>query len=238
MKAGLPELLLDNPLDHHFLQINAPSAYCARCGLSVGEGEALASGCSNCHGKRFPWTRIIRLGSYAYPLDQMLLQMKYASLWQWAHTFGEQLAAQCDMPLSTSSDNLPVVIPVPMPRLRYVLRGYNQAMLMARSFATAKQWPLHTPLRRTHLRALHRFNREKRYKIAQNFRISRFADKYIAGKTCILVDDIFTTGATVKSCARLLKKAGATQVIVAVAAVTDPKDRRVSTITLQDNTTL
>ena len=106
-----------------------------------------------------------------------------------------------------------VIIPVPLHKKRFAERGFNQALHIARMVApyldasiveTALIRTRHTPHQAT-------LKREARIQNVENaFSINDNAG--IAGKTVLLVDDVYTTGSTMQSCAQLLCDAGAVSV--------------------------
>ena len=113
-----------------------------------------------------------------------------------------------------------LIIPVPLHPERERERGFNQALLLARELARLSNLPLdeHTVVRRLHTER-HRAgmdSRARRDSVADAFAI-RHAD-LIAGQRVLLVDDVFTTGATVSACAATLKEAGAEEVFVLTVA--------------------
>jgi ComF family protein len=117
-------------------------------------------------------------------------------------------------------------IPVPLHPWRRVHRGFNQAADLAhaldlpivhalwRSRATSPQTGLTASARRRNVRGAFRVSPLLR---------RRVLDSYVAGHVVILVDDVWTTGATLNECARVLKEAGAREVrALTVARAADP----------------
>ena len=113
-----------------------------------------------------------------------------------------------------------VLIPVPLTPKRKAERGFNQAEVIGLFLSRKTGIPLdafslarskHTPMHRA---AMDRKARDLTVKSA--FRVAR--PKLIEGKSVLLVDDIFTTGATASYCAKELKKQGATGVSVITLA--------------------
>lgn len=117
-----------------------------------------------------------------------------------------------------------MVIPVPLHQRRLIKRRYNQsALLSARlAFETGLD---HDPeiLLRTKNTPPQAGNLNKRQKnVSGAFKVN--ANKDIRGKNVLLIDDVYTTGATVENCARVLKKAGAKKVnILTVFRVIAPQ---------------
>jgi ComF family protein len=126
------------------------------------------------------------------------------------------LNAQTRFPLSEATR----IVPVPLHPEREKARGFNQAVLIARELSLAAVLPLdEVSLVRTHHTERHRAGMDakgRRETVADAFRVTYPA--LIAGERVLLVDDVFTTGATVSSCARVLLEAGATDVYVLTIA--------------------
>ncbi|MBQ3184549.1 MAG: ComF family protein, partial [Firmicutes bacterium] len=117
-----------------------------------------------------------------------------------------------------------VIIPVPISSGRLKKRGYNQSALMARQLS--KRWgvPIDESMlvRRKETTLLRSLNpAERRLALSDAFAVSRKGqsgkkaeDRRIVGKTVLLIDDIYTTGATVDTCSSVLMDAGADKVYV------------------------
>ena len=198
---------------------DAATSYCPRCGATMAPAAITDAGCPWCHDQPVPWQRLVRLGPYAPPLDRWLLAMKYAGQWRWALWFGERLAN--DVPAPADPDVEPVVCPVPMSPMRRWRRGYNQARLMAEALAQRRGWPMVQLLRRRGGRPP-QASLEGRQRYRNLAGIMRLGPVDLAGIHVVLVDDIKTTGTTLRACGELLEHAGAAGLTVAVAAVADP----------------
>jgi ComF family protein len=113
-----------------------------------------------------------------------------------------------------------LIIPVPLHPERERERGFNQALLLARELARLSGLPLdeHSVVRRTHT-SRHRAGMDakaRRKSVADAFVVRH--PKLVAGRRVLLVDDVFTSGATVSACAAALKDAGAEEVFVLTVA--------------------
>ncbi len=110
-----------------------------------------------------------------------------------------------------------VVTAVPMDKVRQGVRGYNQSEHVGREYARLLNKPYEELLIKTK-------TNQVQSTIADNkSRAENVKDCYVVidrsrieGKRVLIVDDVYTTGATMKECARMLKKAGAKMVIGAV----------------------
>jgi ComF family protein len=141
----------------------------------------------------------------------LALRLKYAGRPGVAITLSRQMRRL----IEDAGDVL--LVPVPLHRWRLWRRGYNQAALIARQLAKDSglafspdllQRTKATPL----LRGLGPAERRKAVRGA--FRVDPRQRASIEGRPVILIDDVYTTGATVNACAKALKRAGAAQVRV------------------------
>lgn len=200
-------------------QPDAADDYCHRCGASAGPGSVLADGCAFCRGNRLAWDRLTRLALYDEPVEGWLKQMKFGRQWSWAPHLGSLLAEQVGEPIDRDKV---IVTYVPMHWRRRWRRGFNQAELMGKTLATAKGWPCLPILKRRTWTPPQPsvIPSQREQNVKQSFDI-RSVD--LTGWQIILVDDIKTSGATLRTCCKLLKSSGASSIHVAVAAVADPK---------------
>ena len=153
----------------------------------------------------------LKVRSYAIykgPLVRALLQLKYRSNRLLAFTMSQWLVEL----LSQETWQVDLVVPVPLGRDRLRQRGYNQAGLIASALAEFQHLQYSD-------RALQRI-RETRSQVGldamarmRTVQGAFLADSAIVeGKRVIVVDDLYTTGATLSSCAQALLEAGAVEV--------------------------
>lgn len=112
-----------------------------------------------------------------------------------------------------------IIVPVPLYPARERLRGYNQALLLARQLARTFNLPLAAAaLIRTRDTASQTglTPRQRRENVRGAFKVPD--SSRIKGKRILLIDDVATTGATLSACARALKRAGAASVQAATVA--------------------
>ncbi len=110
-----------------------------------------------------------------------------------------------------------VLVPIPLHRWRLWQRGFNQSLLIARSIARqTEQEVLPSVILRTKktspLGGLSRTARSR--EVSGAFVIDKAQSEAIKERQVLLVDDVYTTGATTNACARVLKRAGAQTVHV------------------------
>lgn len=117
-------------------------------------------------------------------------------------------------------DEVTLVIPVPLSEKRYIERGYNQAEILAEIVARVAGLAINTQVlaRKVHT-FMHRaaMDKKMREKTVRNaFEV--ILPKLVANEKILLIDDVFTSGATASYCAKELKKNGADKVFVLTLA--------------------
>lgn len=146
-------------------------------------------------------------------IQQVIHAMKYRRRPSLSHVFGSMLAQR--LPLTAGEETTQaIIVPVPLHRRRQRERGFNQSLLLAQ--ALAKSWNLSVQPRM--LRRI-RFTKSQatldaaaRWEnVDRAFAPAPNTD--LRGWPVFLVDDVFTTGATMNACASALKTAGASRVI-------------------------
>lgn len=115
-----------------------------------------------------------------------------------------------------------VVTAVPLSRKRKSVRGYNQSELIARQYALLKGLPYKELLIRKKDAPKQSLSQTKEER-ARNVSGCFEALPEAAGQTVVLIDDVYTTGATLSECAVTLRRAGASRVIGLTAAVAGKK---------------
>jgi len=179
---------------------------CARCALPL---ETPAPLCGRCVRREPPWDSAWAPFRYAYPLDRLEARFKFAGDLA-AGRLVSKLWIQAQAP-----NELPqAIVPVPLHRSRLRSRGYNQALELAQPLARA----LHIPLMRNALRRTRATDAQTELSALQRRRNVRGAfvahfDDDVPQQVAVL-DDVFTTGATLAECARVLKRAGVRRVDV------------------------
>jgi ComF family protein len=176
--------------------------------------------CEDCLRKRPFYDRLLAPYLYDGALMKGIHQFKYAAKAYLADSFGPLLAQFARRRLNESTGLLAVPVPLHPKRLRE--RGFNQSLLLARH--VAKQ--LDTGLDFLSLRRV-RYTvpqtglgkDERRKNVRGAFRLIN--PKAVKGRAVLLVDDVVTTGNTINECARVLKQAGAKNIVCLVLARAD-----------------
>jgi competence protein ComFC len=190
---------------------------CWKCGAfteaAVSEDRRTNIRCGKCDDDAFTAARAC--GFYEGALRASVLELKRQP--HVSRRLADLMTAALRRPPLRSAN---LIIPVPLHSERERERGFNQAALLARELARLSQLPLdeYSVARRVHTER-HRAGmdaRARRDSVADAFAIRH--PKLVAGQRVLLIDDVFTTGATVSTCAAVLKEAGAEEVLVLTVA--------------------
>lgn len=188
---------------------------CHLCGWPIpfDHGE---SQCGRCIAEPPPFEGGWSTFAYKDLIRSLIIRFKHGDATYLAPTFAKWLyvGSQRHRDQLFSCDYL---IPVPMHRWRLLKRRYNQATLLARHLSPLCGVSVH-PLvleRIRNTQTQHKKSRQSRQENVKNaFEVREKYRGELAGKTVCLIDDVWTTGATLKSCAIILRKAGVARVYV------------------------
>ncbi len=155
---------------------------------------------------------------YHYPIIGGVLRLKLGRGRKFAYFSADLLTDK----LENEEISADLITAVPMRPIKKVIRGYNQAELIASRLSKNLDIPTNFKIlmRKRTTFAQHSLNQENRYKYAENAYASMSGHADIRGMKIIICDDVFTTGATMNKCVRLLKELGAEEVYVAVICKT------------------
>ncbi|MEH2452098.1 ComF family protein [Nostoc sp.] len=164
-------------------------------------------------------------GEYGGPVKRAIAAMKYENQPQIARPFGQWLG-EAWLLNSPRRDSQPVVVPIPLHPSKQKQRKYNQAALIAQSFCeiTGLKLKLNGLARVRETEAQFGLSVSKREKnLAQAFAVSQEFRHRPPNVPVLLVDDIYTTGATARSAVQTLRQYGIV-VLGLVAVATTVKD--------------
>ncbi len=157
-------------------------------------------------------------GKYEGSVKQSIGKLKYDGNQSIGNLYGEWLAASWQKHTLTKLSTKLVVIPIPLHPDKLASRGFNQAELIARGFCQVTGAKLDLSLHRTRS-TVAQFGLSKSARqenVADAFRLVNSPLK--PGDTVLLIDDIYTTGATVRSAAAVIRSIGVNVCGVAVIA--------------------
>jgi competence protein ComFC len=189
---------------------------CAQCGRpivsnTVAEGGSLPN-CHLCRLGTYDFDLARSYGPYTLPMSRAILMLKYGEVTPLGGWFARNLARLVERePQSFAAD---VLVPVPLDATRLRDRGYNQAELIARPLAHILGIPFRSYLLvRTKPRPDKiRLTRRERWETVRGA-YATHQSAQVDKLRVLLVDDVFTTGATLDACSRALRQAGAARVV-------------------------
>jgi len=203
---------------------------CAICGERLFSSYAVAGAageprCGLCRRIHPPFARAVAYGSYESGLRELIHLLKYGGVRPAANVLGRMLAEAIAMLEPELPADSVAVVPVPLHRTKLRQRGFNQADLIAR--AAMKMRPRADRLhlcagvlerKRDTASQIGLTGHQRRENLKGAFSVAQ--PELVKGREVLVVDDVYTTGATVSECTRVLRRAGATKVWVATVART------------------
>jgi len=190
---------------------------CARCGLPFDIDHGHSTLCGQCVRQEPVFTRARAAMRYDEASRKLILAFKHGDRLHLAPAFGPWLK-RAGAELLEDAD---LVLPVPLHWTRLFARRYNQAALLAQALRTVGGPPIAADwlIRKRRTPSQGKQGAASRHRnVAGAFALRPGRD--VKGKKLVLIDDVFTTGATVSECAKVLKRAGAARVDVLTLART------------------
>ncbi len=211
-------------------------AFCNRCAQGVGLGEDDEFGCAGCRSKRLAWSRAVRLGAYEGDLASWVREVKFARNAALGVEMGRLLAGRL-LEAGVGGGRV-CVIPIPMSRRERFLKGLDHARCIAEGVAKGLRAPLVSGLTRRHRPSQRSMpSAAARERNAEGaFLAAGGVD--LRGWTAVLVDDVITTGATMRAAGKALlprrRWGHPASLWAAAVAVTPDPERRAGEPNLQE----
>ncbi len=200
---------------------------CEVCGAPFDPRAQAPPRCEQCRRGRRPFSIARTAAYYQGALAQAIRRFKYHPQMVLANPLASLLVEALSAGPAADLDpaTLDVICPVPLHPSRLRERGFNQSELLAEGLSAATGKPLRALLERTRPTA-------PQVDLPVSSRAANVQDAFaprltevIAVQRVLLVDDLFTTGATLTECARTLRRAGAAEVRVLTLARPLPRWR-------------
>lgn len=183
---------------------------CQICGKPLISSASII--CGDCISDRPAFKLARSFGLYEATLKEAINLLKYYGIKRLAKPLS-------DMMLKIKIPGVETILPVPLHKRRLRVRGFNQSGLLAKYMAKRLRIPIITDCLikvRDTLPQVGLGAKEREKNIRKAFEVKNRG--LIQGKTIMLIDDVFTTGATVRECSKVLKKAGARDIYVITLA--------------------
>jgi ComF family protein len=191
------------------------SPLCTCCGAVFASQDGADRICGDCRTDPPPFARARAVAVYEDPAALAVKRFKFNRQLAFLPVMQHWLQRPLCLELVAAAD---VLIPVPLHPKRLKQRGFNQALLLAKAFPQIPVYQQALLRVRNTTPQVELKPQERRDNVKGAFAVPDPAR--IKGQNVLLLDDVYTTGATVAECARVLRRAGATQVeVVTVARV-------------------
>jgi ComF family protein len=209
-------------------QVDIPGSLCAVCWPQVtfiSEPACISCGypfeykieddlqCGNCIANPPYYSKGVSVFQYDDFSRQMVLAFKHADRTDLAKVFAKWMARVSASQIQEDT----LIIPVPLHPGRLLKRRYNQSALLSRHIGAQINRPVL-------MQGLDRTKRtpsqggkslKARFRNVKGaFKVASTAQQQITGKHILLIDDVYTTGATLNECAKSLIKAGARDITI------------------------
>jgi competence protein ComFC len=187
--------------------------YCERCGLPFHGAITSSFECGNCRDLELHFSKARAAASAEGMLLEIIHRYKYNRA-LWFEPFLAGLLVSSAL-ANLQQEHWDMIVPVPLHKIKRREREFNQAERLARRLSDATQIPLECDVlervqaTRTQTRLT---RRERQENVRKAFAL--FGGTRLNGERIVLVDDVFTTGATTSACAKVLRDSGAGEVCV------------------------
>jgi len=189
---------------------------CSMCGKMFKTREGDDHECEDCITSPKHFTIARAAGIYDQSLMDLIHQFKYKGKTQLAKPLGKLLFAALFH--IWNNKNIDVIVPVPLHKKRFRKRGFNQAYLLIKDWEKINETievgllsakiDRNVLIREKHTKPQTGLKRKERLKNIRNAFVVENTER-VKGKRVLIVDDVYTTGATTNECARVLLKHGA-----------------------------
>jgi ComF family protein len=190
---------------------------CHICGTTFPDSPAQSHLCGDCLENKTYFSYARAVFSYENFVLNAIHQFKFKRNISVGEILASFMAGFSFPDIDFADYSLMIPVPLHIKRLRE--RGFNQSLVLARAVGKKRQIPVNFSVlkrRRFTLTQTGSNREERKENIKGAFEVTD--PKKIAGKNIILVDDVYTTGATMNECAKTLTKAGARKIAVLTLA--------------------
>lgn len=181
-----------------------PNSVCLRCGQILGSARL----CSNCREHPPSFKALRSWAVFSGPLRKALHRLKYEKNIGLGFVYSQPLIKFFE----TLGWEVDLVTPVPMGIASRRQRGYNQASVLAFPLALGIQKPFKPRALRKIRETTSQVNLSYEQRLINVIGAFQSNEKFVRGKSVLIVDDVTTSGATMEACASALNDAGARKV--------------------------
>jgi ComF family protein len=187
--------------------------YCERCGRPFEGAITSSFECEHCRESKLHFRSARSAVAFKDEAQEVIHRYKYQHA-LWFEPFLSDLLARVTRP-ELEAEKWDFIVPVPLHPTKQRERGFNQAERLAACLGRATGIPMNSRLLRrvTNTPSQTKLSREQREANMRNA-FAPANKRRLNGARIVVLDDVFTTGATTNACAQVLKRAGAAEVCV------------------------
>lgn len=200
VKVGFPQLCFSCIKKRRKLS----DSVCDICGREIAESSNIKT-CGECLIENPSYEKHISVYEYEGPIREMILDYKVLKRYPFYRIFGKSIAKNVKRKIQNIK--IDYVTFIPSPYTRRIMRGFSPAELIAKKCAEELKIPVKNFLKlKKHPKLQKNLSAKER---KENLKGAFACLKNLDEKVILLVDDIFTTGATIEEASKILKKSGA-----------------------------
>ncbi|WP_034601961.1 ComF family protein [Clostridiisalibacter paucivorans] len=188
---------------------------CSICGKPLEKGY-IPHICHECIQFKRYFDRAIAPVVYEGRIKEAIHRYKYNKKPYMYKVFGPMMMKKL---IEEDMDSFDIIVPVPLHRKRWINRGFNQSLLLAKYISKIIDKPIIDKrlIKKIDTTAQNKLDKIERLKNVKGaFKVKK--GEIFKNKEILLIDDVFTTGATVNECSKILKEAGGKKVYVLTIA--------------------
>ncbi len=178
--------------------------FCTLCGIPFPSSVPFSHPCADCLSDPPPFSEHRSLWIYEKPVNQLVYGLKYGERFDLL----EPLAQSIFQGMRNWFSDADILVPVPLSTSRLKKRTYNQSLELARKLSKISGIPVavHSLQKIRETIPQTELNRVERIKNLKNAFVWNDPKNNLKDKSVLLIDDVYTTGSTLKSCAKTLKQ--------------------------------
>lgn len=193
-------------------ELNLPrnKTVCFQCGVNLDSGHQ-ANYCGQCLADPPSFQQTVSFFRYTHPLDQWITQLKFNQKLLYGNLLGKLFAYE--MAKSRTPDSFPnILLPMPLHENRLKSRGFNQALEIAKPISKILKIPIDyrsaQRIKNTQAQSLLSAS-ERKENLKKAFAVKNKLPLHVA-----IIDDVMTTGTSVRELSKILKKSGVERIEV------------------------